>query len=110
VRAEVGCTTLIEHHAGWGDKGNRNDWRPDGTSEWARWADFARGMDVKWDERRGLRVMKLMESSRMDRSTGRKWPGGLVQRTSAADFPWVAVEPAHFEHSYDRLFDKSSNS
>jgi hypothetical protein len=104
IRAEVGCTTLIEHHAGWGDKGNRNDWRPDGTSEWARWADFARGMDVKWDERNGVRVMKLMESSRMDRSAGRAWPGGLVQRRSMADFPWVPMEPEHFEQRYGALF------
>jgi KaiC/GvpD/RAD55 family RecA-like ATPase len=106
VRAEVGCTTFIEHHAGWGDKNDRNGWRPDGTSEWARWADFARGMDVRWDERAGLRVMKLVESSRMDRSAGRAWPGGFEQRRSAADFPWVPLEPEHFEQKYGSLYEE----
>lgn len=104
IRAEIGCTTLIEHHAGWGDKNDRNGWRPDGTSEWARWADFARGMDVRWDQNNTRRVMRLVESSRMDRSTGRAWPGGFEQRLSATDFPWVPLEPTHFNVKYARLF------
>jgi KaiC/GvpD/RAD55 family RecA-like ATPase len=102
VRAEIGCTTLIEHHAGWGDKGNRNGWRPDGTSEWARWADFARGMAVEWDGNR--RVMKMIVSSRMDRSTGRDWPGGFVQGRGDASFPWLPVAQDEFEARYDHLF------
>ena len=105
IRAEVGCTTLIEHHAGWGEKGNRNGWRPDGTSEWARWADFARGMDVKYDESGKRRVMKMIVSSRMDRSTGRDWPGGFIQGRGDAAFPWVPVASDEFEARYDQLFE-----
>jgi KaiC/GvpD/RAD55 family RecA-like ATPase len=102
VRAEVGCTTLVEHHSGWGEKNNRNNWRPDGTSEWARWADFARGMDVQWDGSR--RVMRLIVSSRMDRSTGRNWPGGFVQGRGPAAYPWQAVPEDEFKARYDHLF------
>jgi hypothetical protein len=108
IRAEVGCTTLIEHHAGWGEKGNRNGWRPDGTSEWARWADFARGMDVKFNEQQTRRVMKLIVSSRMDRSTGRDWPGGFVQGRGDATFPWLPVPQDEFEARFDQMFDTAS--
>ena len=107
IRAEVGCTTLVEHHAGWGEKGNRNNWRPDGTSEWARWADFARGMDVKYDGSK--RVMKMIVSSRMDRSTGRNWPGGFIQGRGLAAFPWQPVPSDEFEARYDRLFEEAPN-
>lgn len=106
IRAEVGCTTFIEHHAGWGEKNNRNGWRPDGTSEWARWADFARGMDVKWAGDR--RVMSLIESSRMDRSTGRTWPAGFEQGRGPAEFPWVPLEHEHFVQKYGTLFGTDS--
>lgn len=101
IRAEVECAVIVEHHAGHGDKNDRNGWRPDGSSEWTRWADFARGMDVRMTPK-GTRVMKLLESSRMDRSTGREWPVGLRQGQL---FPWVAMyEQQEFDHYYGALF------
>lgn len=101
IRAEVGCSVIVEHHAGWGSTNDRNNWRADGTSEWARWPDFARGMDVKFD--REKRVMKLMTTSRLDRSTGRRWPVGLVQHNV---FPWAPIfDQDEFDHLYGRLFE-----
>lgn len=107
IRAEIECAVIVEHHAGHGDKNDRNGWRPDGSSEWTRWADFARGMDVKMTPR-GTRVMKLLESSRMDRSTGRDWPVGLRQGQL---FPWIAMyEQAEFDHYYGAMFPKPEDA
>jgi AAA domain len=100
IRAEIGATFLIEHHAGWGDKNDRNGWRPDGSSEWSRWADFSRGMDVKV-ARNGQRVMKLVMSSRMDRSAGRTWPVGFEQGTV---LPWRPLDADRFEILHGSLF------
>jgi KaiC/GvpD/RAD55 family RecA-like ATPase len=101
IRAEIGATFLIEHHAGWGDKNDRNGWRPDGSSEWSRWADFSRGMDVRV-HRNGQRVMKLVMSSRMDRSAGRTWPVGFEQGTV---LPWRPLDADRFEILHGSLFD-----
>jgi RecA-family ATPase len=105
IRAEVGCSVLIEHHAGHGDKNNRNGWRADGTSEWGRWPDFARGLDVKMRPN-GTRVMKLFVSSRMDRSAGREWPVGMIQ---GEVFPWTPIyDQDEFDESYGMLFPQAA--
>lgn len=43
-RAISGCAVLTEAHAGHGDMGNRNGWRPAGSSLWLRWPDIGIGM------------------------------------------------------------------
>ena len=39
-----GCAVLTEAHAGHGEQGSRNGWRPAGSSYWLRWPDLGIGM------------------------------------------------------------------
>jgi len=43
-RAISDCAVLTEAHAGHGEAGNRNNWRPSGSSLWLRWPDMGIGL------------------------------------------------------------------
>lgn len=91
IRADVGCACIIEAHAGHGFQGDRNNWRPDGSSYWMRWPEFGLGLEpVKSHRGRLVRLVKW----RGDRVTGREWPDGF---RSGGFLPWVPVEEAEIE-------------
>ena len=53
--------------------------------------------------RSGQRVMKLVMSSRMDRSTGRDWPAGFEQGTV---LPWRPLDADRLEILHGPLFEE----
>jgi replicative DNA helicase len=75
---------LTEAHAGHGESGSRNGWRPSGSSLWLRWPDMGIGLSPADDE---ASVMQLVRW-RGDRVENH-WPesvrrGGLL--------PWTETE------------------
>lgn len=86
IRARTGCATIIETHAGHGFQGDRNGWRPDGSSYWLRWPEFGIGLSPV-ETRQG----RLIEAKkwRGDRATDRLWPAGW---RSGAAIPWIGLD------------------
>jgi replicative DNA helicase len=78
-RAISNTAVLTEAHAGHGEGGSRNNWRPSGSSLWLRWPDMGIGMSPQDDSE----VMKLVRW-RGDRIAN-EWPD-YVERGSI--LPW----------------------
>lgn len=92
-KAISGCAVIVETHAGHGEKGDRNGYRPDGSSFWLRWPEFGHGLAEIEDYQRG-RMVEVVRW-RGDRVTDRRWPGGwrsgaLVGGTG---LPWIPMTP-----------------
>lgn len=94
ARARSGCAIIIETHAGHGHQGDRNMWRPDGSSYWLRWPEFGLGLQpIIGASRRMARVHRW----RGDRVADRQWPagwraGGLLPWTPMTEDEMDALE------------------
>lgn len=100
IRQEIGCTVIVEHHAGHGFQNDRNQMRPEGSSYWLRWPDFGYGM-VPLQNENG-RLMRL-RAWRGDRVTGRDFPAAVRQ---GSVFPWQAIQGDEWEAVYADRYDK----
>jgi len=93
IRAKTGAAVLIETHAGHGLAGDRNGWRPDGSSYWLRWPEFGLGLEPR-APRFGSRRLVQVHRWRGDRDSDASWPYGFK---STATLPWVPCEGEEFE-------------
>lgn len=100
IRQEIGCTVIVEHHAGHGFQNDRNQMRPEGSSYWLRWPDFGYGM-VPLASDSG-RLMRL-RAWRGDRVTGRDFPAAVRQ---GSVFPWQGIPADEWEAIYMDRYDK----
>ena len=100
IRQEIGCTVIVEHHAGHGFQNDRNQMRPEGSSYWLRWPDFGYGM-VPLHSDHG-RLMRL-RAWRGDRVTGRDFPAAVRQ---GSVFPWQGIPTDEWEAIYSDRYDK----
>lgn len=78
-RAISSCAVLTEAHAGHGESGNRNNWRPSGSSLWLRWPDMGIGLSPV-DESDSMKLVRW----RGDRMAN-DWPDYV---TRGAILPW----------------------
>lgn len=101
IRQEVGCSVLVEHHAGHGTMNDRNNMRPEGSSYWLRWPDFGYGMSsVPTPD--GSRLLRV-KAWRGDRATDRRFPVAVRQGDV---FPWVPIYKDEWDAIYAPRFDK----
>lgn len=91
-RAVSECAVLIETHAGHGKDGDRNGWRPDGSSSWLRWPEFGLGL-APVDTGGRSRLLDVVRW-RGDRTPGRDWPAALIQ---GGALPWSAMTADEWE-------------
>jgi replicative DNA helicase len=100
IRQEIGCTVIVEHHAGHGHMNDRNGMRPEGSSYWLRWPDFGYGMQplVTPDQRRLMRLGPW----RGDRATDRTFPVAVKQ---GSVMPWVPVYRDEWDAIYAPTYD-----
>ncbi|HEY3924382.1 MAG TPA: DnaB-like helicase N-terminal domain-containing protein [Acidothermaceae bacterium] len=84
----MGCTLLMEHHAGHGDssKGQRPV-RPSGSSLWLRWPEFGYGLRLASDEHAEAERLVDLVPWRGPREE-RTWPKRL---RAGSPWPWVAA-------------------
>ena len=75
---------LTEAHAGHGESGSRNGWRPSGSSLWLRWPDMGIGLAPQDDEGAVMRLMRW----RGDRVENH-WPDAVRR---GGILPWTQVE------------------
>jgi replicative DNA helicase len=78
-RAISETAVLTEAHAGHGEGGNRNNWRPSGSSLWLRWPDMGIGMAPQEDSQ-GMELVRW----RGDRVEN-EWPRFV---TRGSILPW----------------------
>lgn len=99
IRQEVGCSVIVEHHAGHGHMNDRNNMRPEGSSYWLRWPDFGYGMQplVTTDRKRLMRL----GAWRGDRATDRDFPVAVKQ---GAVMPWVPVYQDEWDATYSNTY------
>ena len=83
-RAISDTAVLTEAHAGHGESGSRNGWRPSGSSLWLRWPDLGIGLNPADDEATTMNLVRW----RGDRVENH-WPDA-VRRGSV--LPWTQVE------------------
>jgi len=93
IRAQTGAAIVIETHAGHGLAGDRNGWRPDGSSYWLRWPEFGLGLEPRQPKVVGRRLVQS-HRWRGDRDSDAFWPYGWK---STATLPWVACDREEFE-------------
>ena len=111
VRSHVGCAMVVEHHSGHGTMNNRNNMRPEGSSQFMRWPDAGYGLEVakaKGDGPRSLarmfeRIVKLRQW-RGDRFVGREWPVAL---RSGGQFPWTPIYKDEWEVSFETSYGEA---
>lgn len=94
IRAKTGAAVIIETHAGHGLQGDRNGWRPDGSSYWLRWPEFGLGLEPRQPKQTGGRRLLRVHRWRGDRDSDASWPYGYM---STATLPWVPCEENEFE-------------
>ena len=87
ARASSGCAVIIETHAGHGFRGDRNGYRPDGSSYWLRWPEFGYGLKPIPVES-GINPVEMV-GWRGDRVRDRMWPKGW---TPGGVLPWTAIQ------------------
>jgi len=92
IRQEVGCSVMLEAHAGHGMMNDRNGMRPYGSSMWMRWPEFGFGM-VK---HRASGAVQLKPWRGM-RSDDRLWPAGMRRGPL---LPWQMIDIAEWEERY----------
>lgn len=96
ARARSKCAVILETHAGHGFKGDRNGWRPDGSSYWLRWPEFGIGLAPRMDTPR--RVVEMVKW-RGDRVTDRLWPAAWM---GGGSLPWTALAPDEYEARFPK--------
>ena len=101
IRQELGCTVIVEHHAGHGHMTDRHNMRPEGSSYWLRWPDFGYGMQPLMTVD-GKRLMRL-GAWRGDRATDRQFPVAVRQ---GSVMPWVPVYRDEWDAVYAHMYDK----
>jgi replicative DNA helicase len=91
AKARTGCAVIIETHAGHGTQGDRNGYRPDGSSLWLRWPEFGHGLGEHPDH------VDILEHVRWrnDRVVGRDWPAGWERDPHG--LPWRPIAPDEWE-------------
>jgi len=92
IRQEVGCSVMLEAHAGHGMMNDRNGMRPYGSSMWMRWPEFGFGM-VK-HKPSGAVQLKPWRGMRSD---DRLWPAGMRRGPL---LPWQMIDIAEWEERY----------
>jgi AAA domain len=93
IRAQTGAAIVIETHAGHGLAGDRNGWRPDGSSYWLRWPEFGLGLEPRQARSSGRRLAQV-HRWRGDRDVDSLWPYGWK---STSTLPWVPCDREEFE-------------
>ena len=101
IRQEIGCSVIVEHHAGHGNMNDRNGMRPEGSSYWLRWPDFGYGMQPLASPN-GQRLMRL-RPWRGDRATDREYPVAVRQ---GVILPWVPIYQDEWDAVYADRYDK----
>ena len=101
IRSEVGCSVIVEHHAGHGHMNDRNNMRPEGSSYWLRWPDFGYGMQPLHTTN-GQRLMRL-GAWRGDRATDRKFPVAVKQ---GSVMPWQPIYEDEWDAVYADRYEK----
>jgi hypothetical protein len=101
IRQEVGCSVLVEHHAGHGHMNDRNNMRPEGSSYWLRWPDFGYGMQPLATTD-GRRLMRL-SAWRGDRASDRTFPVAVRQSEVV---PWTPIYQDEWDAVYANRYDK----
>jgi hypothetical protein len=101
IRQEVGCSVIVEHHAGHGHQNDRNNMRPEGSSYWLRWPDFGYGMQPLATTD-GKRLMRL-GAWRGDRATDRNFPVAVRQ---SEVMPWMPIYSDEWDAVYAHRYDK----
>lgn len=100
IREEIGCSVIVEHHAGHGMNNDRNGMRPEGSSYWLRWPDFGYGMQpLRTSD--GSRLMRLAPW-RGDRATDRQFP---VAMASSGVLPWRPIYMDEWEAMYASQYE-----
>ena len=92
LRQEVGCSVMLEAHAGHGMMNDRNGMRPYGSSMWMRWPELGFGM-VKHRESGAIQLKPW----RGMRSDDRLWPAGMRRGPL---LPWQMIDIAEWEERY----------
>ena len=100
IRQEIGCSVIVEHHAGHGAMNDRNGMRPEGSSYWLRWPDFGYGMQPLASND-GRRLMRL-KPWRGDRATDRSYPVAVKQ---GSVLPWVPIYSDEWDAVYSHKYD-----
>ena len=78
------CAVLTEAHAGHGEAGSRNGWRPSGSSLWLRWPDMGIGLNPADDSGQTMELVRW----RGDRVENH-WPD-VVRRGGV--LPWSQAQ------------------
>ena len=84
ITAKTNAAFIIEHHAGNGFQGDREGFRPYGSSMWRRWPNFGVGLVRRKDDRRVAELIRW----RGERARGRVWPAGVRESMT---MPWVPI-------------------
>jgi hypothetical protein len=99
IRQEIGCSIVIEHHAGHGFQNDRNKMRPEGSSYWLRWPDFGYGM-IPLQTSNSRRLMKLTPW-RGDRADNRTYPTAVREGDV---MPWVPIYSDEWDARYEEIY------
>jgi replicative DNA helicase len=84
ITSKTGAAFIIEHHAGNGFQGDREGFRPYGSSMWRRWPNFGVGLVRRKDDKKVAELVRW----RGERARGRVWPAGVRE---TAYMPWSPI-------------------
>lgn len=95
IASKTNSAFIIEHHAGNGFQGDREGFRPYGSSMWRRWPNFGVGLVREKDDHRVAQLIRW----RGERARGRVWPAGVRE---SHQIPWMPIS----QDQWDSLYDK----
>ena len=93
IRSHVKCAMVVEHHSGHGFNNDRNNGRPEGSSQFMRWPDAGYSLSRVQTESPAQRLVRV-RPWRGDRFSGREWPVAL---RSGGLFPWSPIMQDEWE-------------
>jgi len=91
ITHKTGAAFIVEHHAGNGFQGDRENYRPYGSSMWRRWPNFGVGLVRRRDDPRVAQLLRW----RGERARDRIWPAGV--RESRFTTPWTPISEDEWE-------------